>query len=260
MSWLDNPCNICGANNLRDGYFVYAIKIGSDGMPTNLVACRSCFPRASVTSGSFHSRYVNTENNCLYCGKTCEGRFCSERCSALHASDLRPLDPLSPVNILVNDLRTVNSAIPVPAQDALHTPREIMSDMARSVARNARTKARIDTIEKHADKINPFVPTNEMGVVFMFGAVADRIGWRMAYLDGKYPDGVVVNRSGQRVKIEFEYEASSFVQHGHDPQHCDVVICWTHDRSLPVPVLALSRYYNQDTGNWDFSTLSLTAH
>lgn len=261
MSWLDGPCNICGKNNLRDGHYAYAIKIGADGIPVSLLACRSCFPRASITSGISRSSYANTANNCLYCGNECDGRFCSDRCSRLHASEQRPLSPLSPIGILVNDLRAVRNAIPVPVQDtpAVHVPREIMSDTAKSVAQNARTKARADVIEKHADKINPFVPTNEMGVVFMFGAVADRIGWRMAYLDGKYPDGVVVNRDGQRVKIEFEYEASSFVYHGHDPQHCDVVICWIHDRSLSLPVLALSKYYDQDTGIWNFSSLSLAA-
>ena len=261
MGWLDDPCNICGKQNLRDGYFVYGIKIDGDGIPTSLAACHSCFPRSSISSGSFRSRHVNTENNCLYCGKTCEGRFCSDRCSGLHASDQRPLSPLSPVSILLNDLRAVSSAIPMPAEavPVPHAPREIMSDTARGIAKNARTKTRADILLAHADKINPFIPTNEMGVVFMFGAVADRIGWRMAYLDGKYPDGVVVNRSGQRVKIEFEYEASSFVHHGHDPQHCDAVICWIHDRALPLPVLALSKYYNQDTGVWDFSNLSLTA-
>lgn len=261
MSWLDAPCNICGQYNLRDGYYVYAIKIGSDGIPSSLVACRSCFPRSSIASGSFRSRYVNSANNCLYCGNECSGRFCSDRCSRLHANEQKPLSPFSPVGILVNDLRTVRNSIPVPAQETpvVHTQREIMSDTARSVAQSARTKARIDTIVQHADKISPFIPTNEMGVVFMFGAVADRVGWRMAYIDGKYPDGVVVNRSGQRVKIEFEYEASSFVQHGHDPQHCDVVVCWIHDRSLPLPVLALSKYYDQNTGVWDFSTLSIAA-
>lgn len=261
MSWLDRPCNICGAETLRDGHYAYAIKIGSDGIPETLLACRVCIPTAPAATGMVRNRYEAKHNSCLYCAKECEGRFCNERCAKLHASDLRPVDPLSPISLLVSDLRGVNkaNAMPTDLQPEMHTQREMMTDDARSAVKAARTKARAGVLDTHAEKIDPFVPTNEMGVVFMFGMVADRIGWRMAYLDGKYPDGIIVNKSGQKVKIEFEYDASSFIYHGHDPEFCDVVVCWNHDRQLSKPVLALSKYYNHQTGAWDFGGLSLSA-
>lgn len=258
MSWLDRPCNICGAMTLKEGHYAYAIKIGGDGIPVSLLACKACFPTAPTTIGSVRSRYERSTNTCLYCGADCEGRFCSERCATMHANELRPLAPLSPVGVLMQELRAISSVIPMPpAPPSVEVvQREVMSDSAAKMAYTARTKARAESMDAHADKINPFVPTNEMGVVFMFGAITNRIGWQMAYIDGKYPDAVAINRSGQRVKIEFEYHASSFVTHGHDPEFCDLVVCWKNDRHLPVKVLALSDYYNAENGEWRFNTLS----
>jgi hypothetical protein len=260
MTWLDRPCNICGAETLRDGHYAYAIKIGGDGIPETLLACRVCIPHAPAASNSTWSKYENIQNRCVYCGTDCDGRFCSDRCAKMHTNEQRPLDPLSPVSILVNDLRSISKANPVPATaQPEHKPREMMSGAAMAAAKSAKARARADALDMHAGEIDPFIPTNEMGVVFMFGTVADRIGWRMAYLDGKYPDGVIVNKSGQKVKIEFEFDASSFVHHGHDPEFCDVVVCWNHDRQLSKPVLALSKYYNTQTGAWDFGGFSLSA-
>ena len=33
----------------------------------------------------------------------------------------------------------------------------------------------------------------------------------------------------QTAQIEFEYESRNFLDHGHDPEKCDVVICWKHN-------------------------------
>lgn len=256
MTWLDVPCNLCGATTLREGYYAYAMKIDNDGIPTTLLACRSCFPSAPTATGSIRSRYERSRNTCLYCGVSCQGRFCSERCSKMHANELRPLEPLSPIGALMKELRTIGSAIPLPpTPSATHVTREIMPENAVGVVQAARTKARAKTLDAHANKIKPFVPTNEMGIVFMFGAIIDRIGWQMAYMDGRYPDAVAVNRDKQSVKVEFEYQASSFVAHGHDPQYCDLVVCWENDRHLSVPVLALSQYYDVKSGEWNFRTL-----
>lgn len=35
----------------------------------------------------------------------------------------------------------------------------------------------------------------------------------------------------QRVRIEFEFESRNFVEHGHDPSGCDVLVCWNHNWS-----------------------------
>jgi len=258
MTWLDRPCNICGAETLKEGHYAYAIRIGSDGIPTSLLACRSCFPTAPAAIGSVRSRFERETGSCLSCGKDCEKEFCSDCYATMRADKLEPLDPLSPVSLLLDGLRAVKAkvAIAKPPEDTAHETQVMMSSGAASMAYHAKTKARANVLDTHAEKINSFVPTNEMGVVFMFGAIIDRIGWKMAYMDGRYPDAVAVNPNGQRVKIEFEFHASSFVAHGHDPEFCDLVVCWENDRQLAVQVLELAPYYNIESGKWDFSNLA----
>ena len=42
------------------------------------------------------------------------------------------------------------------------------------------------------------------------------------------------------VRIEFEYKSSAFRLHWHDPNACDLVVCWLHDwPGCPVEVLEL---------------------
>jgi hypothetical protein len=44
----------------------------------------------------------------------------------------------------------------------------------------------------------------------------------------------------QRLKIEFEKESRNFLKHGHDPNGCDLIVCWEHNwPECPVEVLAL---------------------
>jgi hypothetical protein len=33
----------------------------------------------------------------------------------------------------------------------------------------------------------------------------------------------------QRLRIELEFESSRFLVHGHDPNECDVIVCWKHN-------------------------------
>lgn len=72
-------------------------------------------------------------------------------------------------------------------------------------------------------------PRSEQEVVCLFGAlladlefdcVIERVGTA-------FPDATL--RRGQEVlRVEFELYAKSFWEHGHDPQECDLLICW-HD-------------------------------
>jgi len=44
----------------------------------------------------------------------------------------------------------------------------------------------------------------------------------------------------QHVRIEFEYRSRNFAEHGHDPDGCDLIVCWMHDwPECPVEVLEL---------------------
>jgi len=76
-------------------------------------------------------------------------------------------------------------------------------------------------------------PVNEQGVVFLFGMVAVELGYLVEAVQGGFPDceakRQISKGQWQPVQIEFEYESKSFVDHGHDPQKCDVIVCWIHN-------------------------------
>ena len=45
----------------------------------------------------------------------------------------------------------------------------------------------------------------------------------------------VLNQDG------FEYKSRNFMEHGHDPDLCDLIVCWIHDwEECPVEVLELN--------------------
>jgi hypothetical protein len=44
----------------------------------------------------------------------------------------------------------------------------------------------------------------------------------------------------ESVLIEFEYRSSNFLQHGHNPDGCDLIVCWVHDwDDCPLEVVEL---------------------
>lgn len=89
-------------------------------------------------------------------------------------------------------------------------------------------------------------PTNEQGVVYLFGMVSSELGLIVEAVQAAYPDceakRCVDNRRDrwQRVRIEFEFVSSNFREHGHDPAGCDLIVCWEHDwRECPLEVIEL---------------------
>jgi hypothetical protein len=89
-------------------------------------------------------------------------------------------------------------------------------------------------------------PVNEQGVVFLFGMVCAELGFLVEAVRTGYPDCKAkrrVHRSRdqwQDVRIEFEFRSSEFKAHGHDPQVCDLIVCWEHDWSAcPLEVVEL---------------------
>jgi hypothetical protein len=44
----------------------------------------------------------------------------------------------------------------------------------------------------------------------------------------------------ERVRIEFEYQSRTFSDHGHDPNQCDLIVCWEGNwPDCPIEVLEL---------------------
>lgn len=89
-------------------------------------------------------------------------------------------------------------------------------------------------------------PVNEQGVVFLFGKISEEIGFSIEAIRTDYPDcdgKRLVDRNKnlwETVSIEFEYKSSNFLEHGHDPSKCDVIICWIHDwLECPLEVIEL---------------------
>ncbi len=87
-------------------------------------------------------------------------------------------------------------------------------------------------------------PTNENGVLVLFGAMAERLGFQILRVQLGFPDveawRVVGPDRLQRVKIEVEYQSRNFLVHGHDPKGCDLIVCWEHNWvDCPVEVIEL---------------------
>lgn len=91
-------------------------------------------------------------------------------------------------------------------------------------------------------------PLTESGVVYLFGTMAQELGFVVEAITSGYPDCLAkrrIDREGERwtrVRIEFEQASRNFKDHGHDPGGCDLIVCWEHNWSdCPVEVLELSK-------------------
>jgi Homing endonuclease associated repeat len=95
-------------------------------------------------------------------------------------------------------------------------------------------------------------PTNEAGVIFLFGTVARELGFMVIRVQTEFPDCEAMREvergRWQRVRIEFEYESRNFVAHMHPVTHCDLIVCWNHNwKDCPLEVLELSRVIQPQT-------------
>lgn len=89
-------------------------------------------------------------------------------------------------------------------------------------------------------------PTNESGVLFLFGAVAEALGFVVTRLQMGFPDCEAMYEVApgiwQRIRIELEHESKNFLAHQHRVDGCDLIVCWIHNwPDCPVPVIELSK-------------------
>jgi hypothetical protein len=87
-------------------------------------------------------------------------------------------------------------------------------------------------------------PTNEAGVIFLFGAMAAKLGFMVTLVQSGFPDcealRMVGDRRCQRVRIELEHESRNFLKHAHDVEQCDMIVCWIHNwPECPLEVVEL---------------------
>ena len=89
-------------------------------------------------------------------------------------------------------------------------------------------------------------PTNEGGVISLFGAMAVSLGFLILKIQTEFPDCEALRVAGKDrnrpVKIEFELESRNFLRHLHDPSGCDIIICWEHNwPECPLEVIELKK-------------------
>lgn len=86
-------------------------------------------------------------------------------------------------------------------------------------------------------------PLNEQGVVFLFSKVHEDLGLKIEAIQQAFPDAKARRFNGKgwvEEKIEFEYKSSEFLNHGHDVEKCDIIVCWIHDwKDCPLEVIEL---------------------
>jgi hypothetical protein len=76
-------------------------------------------------------------------------------------------------------------------------------------------------------------PTNELGVLFLFGIVAADLGFRVERLQAAFPDceakREVAPGKWELVFIELELYSRNFKSHRHNPKGCHAIVCWKHN-------------------------------
>lgn len=93
-----------------------------------------------------------------------------------------------------------------------------------------------------------YSPMNEYGVVFLFGTVMENLKMCIEEIKPGFPDCIARRFTGkgwERVRIEFEFRSSNFRAHKHDPNGCDLIVCWEDDwKGCPpkLKVLGLREY------------------
>ncbi len=87
-------------------------------------------------------------------------------------------------------------------------------------------------------------PVTELGVIYLFGMLADELGFLVEQLQPSFPDCIALRQIGpehwERVRIEFELESRNFKTHRHPVDDCDLIVCWRHNwPDCPLEVVEL---------------------
>jgi len=102
-------------------------------------------------------------------------------------------------------------------------------------------------------------PTNEQGVLFLFGAIGEDLGFLVTHVQIGFPDCEAMREVApgiwQRVDIEVEQYSRNFVTHMHDPNKCDLIVCWEHNwPECPLEVIELKTEFERLQRRKTFTT------
>jgi hypothetical protein len=108
-----------------------------------------------------------------------------------------------------------------------------------------------------------YSPINENGVVYLFGKVTEDLHMYVEEIKPGFPDCIARRFTGkgwERTRVEFEFKSSNFKFHGHNPDGCDLVVCWEHDwKECPIEVIEL-RSVISDMDNVPIKRPGTTVH
>jgi hypothetical protein len=98
-------------------------------------------------------------------------------------------------------------------------------------------------------------PTNEDGVLFLFGALAAELGFRIERVQREFPDveakREVAPGRWELQLWEVEMYSRNFKEHRHDPTKCHGIVCWKHnwpDVPEGLEVIELSKAIHRKPG------------
>lgn len=84
---------------------------------------------------------------------------------------------------------------------------------------------------------------NEQGTICYFSQAMKRDYWEILKIRTSFPDAILkrVHPFNKVYRTEFEYASINFRAHGHNPEQCDLIVCWEHNwKDCPLPVIELS--------------------
>jgi hypothetical protein len=91
-----------------------------------------------------------------------------------------------------------------------------------------------------------FSPTCEGAVLFLFGAMAEELGFAVLRIQPGFPDCEAMREvkpgAWQRKHIEFELESRNFLLHKHEVKAGAIIVCWRHNwEDCPLEVIELKK-------------------
>lgn len=97
-------------------------------------------------------------------------------------------------------------------------------------------------------------PKNEIELIIWFieGDWCKDFGFTIeSATSTSFPDAILSDLSGKLYKTEFEFYASSFIEHEHNPYDCDLIICWKNDFPIQVEFPIWELCSNTLPMNWN---------
>lgn len=88
-----------------------------------------------------------------------------------------------------------------------------------------------------------YTPTNEQEVVVLFFKIMKRLGFtQIVKIQQRFPDAIVIDKSGKQKTIEFEYFSSNYKR--HLPEKSDLIVCWINNKSFKdIEIIELSSLF-----------------